>query len=145
MATDQKDDIKITYATMSGDQLDRLHAALDQAIVDVKRDFGRTYPMLIDGKEVTSAKTFADESPIDTPGSSGSSSPADASTCSRRLPRRGRRYPAWSARPWQERVALSGRSRTASASTGGSCRRSWATRPARTGSNASATSKSRRI
>ena len=43
-----------------------LHAALDTAIADVKRDFGRTYPMLIDGKHVTAPKTFADESPIDT-------------------------------------------------------------------------------
>ena len=51
MPTDKKE-MKITYATMSAEQMADLHAALDAAIVAVKKDFGQTYPMMIDGKAV---------------------------------------------------------------------------------------------
>jgi len=105
MAIDQKDDIKITYATMSGDQLDRLHAALDQAIVDVKRDFGRTYPMLIAGSEVTAAKTFADESPIDTRVIIGQFQSGGREHVQQAIAAARKAYPAWSALSWQQRVA----------------------------------------
>jgi 1-pyrroline-5-carboxylate dehydrogenase len=105
MAIDQKDDIKITYATMSGDQLDRLHAALDQAIVDVKRDFGRTYPMLIAGSEVTAAKTFADESPIDTRVILGQFQSGGREHVQQAIAAARKAYPAWSALSWQQRVA----------------------------------------
>ena len=66
METDQKTTMKITYATMGAEQLADVHAALDEAIVEVRKTFGRTYPMMIGGKAVEAGKTFADESPIDT-------------------------------------------------------------------------------
>ena len=66
METDVKAaQMKITYATMSAEQMDDLHKALDQAIAQVKGTFGRTYPMYIDGQPVEAGKTFVDESPID--------------------------------------------------------------------------------
>ena len=56
METDVKaTEVKITYATMSGDQLETLHAALDKAIASAKGELGRTYPLYIDGKLVASA------------------------------------------------------------------------------------------
>ena len=57
---------KITYSTMSAEQMVDLHSALDAAIVDVRKQFGQTHPMFINGQPVTAGKTFADESPIDT-------------------------------------------------------------------------------
>ena len=56
---------KITYATMSGDQMESLHRELDQAIDQVKAVFGRSYPMMIAGQPVTAAREFDDRSPID--------------------------------------------------------------------------------
>ena len=67
METDVKTtQMKITYSTMSAEQMVDLHAALDEAIIDVKKQFGQTHPMFINGQPVTAAKTFQDESPIDT-------------------------------------------------------------------------------
>ena len=67
METDVKTaQMKITYATMSAEQMDDLHRALDAAIADVQKQFGQTHPMFVNGRPVTAAKTFVDESPIDT-------------------------------------------------------------------------------
>jgi len=46
---------KITYATMSGDQMEDLHRELDAAIASVKGSFGRSYPLVIGGREVRAA------------------------------------------------------------------------------------------
>ena len=67
METDTKAaQMKITYATMSAEQMEDLHAALDAAIVDVKGTFGRTHPMFVGGRPVKADRTFNDTSPIDT-------------------------------------------------------------------------------
>jgi hypothetical protein len=52
METDTKTTMKITYATMSAEQMADLHNALDAAIADVKGTFGKTYPLVINGREV---------------------------------------------------------------------------------------------
>jgi 1-pyrroline-5-carboxylate dehydrogenase len=57
---------KITYATMSGDQMEGLHRELDAAIDRVQTSFGRSYPLMIAGREVRAAGEFEDRSPIDT-------------------------------------------------------------------------------
>ena len=97
--------MKITYATMSAGQMEDLHAALDDAIAEVKNSFGRTYPMYIAGKAVEAERTFDDSSPIDTRWligrfqSGGREHVRDAVAAARRA------YPAWSRLPWRERVA----------------------------------------
>jgi 1-pyrroline-5-carboxylate dehydrogenase len=107
METDVKAaQMKITYATMSAEQMDDLHKALDQAIAQVKGTFGRSYPMYIDGRPVEAGKTFVDESPIDTRWvighfqSGGREHVRDAVKAARGA------FPAWSRLPWRERVAL---------------------------------------
>ena len=55
---------RITYATMSADP--NLHTEFDAAIERVKGMLGKTYPMYIDGRPVTSAEQFEDRSPTDT-------------------------------------------------------------------------------
>src|SRR3970040_1751314 len=97
--------MKITYATMSAEQMEDLHAALGDAIAEVKNSFGRTYPMYIAGKAVEAARTFDDSSPIDTRWlighfqSGGREHVRDAVAAARRA------YHAWSRPAWGERVA----------------------------------------
>jgi 1-pyrroline-5-carboxylate dehydrogenase len=104
MATDQTQ-MKITYATMSAEQMSDLHAALDQAIVQVKKEFGRTYPMMIDGKAVEAGKTFADESPIDTRWVIGHFQSGGREHVKQAIAAARKASPAWAALPWQQRVA----------------------------------------
>jgi 1-pyrroline-5-carboxylate dehydrogenase len=103
MPTDKKE-MKITYATMSAEQMADLHAALDDAIVEVKKDFGRTYPMMIDGRPVEAGKTFADESPIDTRWIIGHFQSGGREHVQQAVAAARKAYPAWSALPWQKRV-----------------------------------------
>jgi 1-pyrroline-5-carboxylate dehydrogenase len=106
METDVKTtQMKITYSTMSAEQMVDLHSALDAAIVDVKKQFGHAHPMFIGGQPVTAGKTFADGSPIDTRWilghfqSGGREHVKDAVAAARAA------APAWAALPWRERVA----------------------------------------
>ena len=39
--------------------------AFDEALVEARQQLGRTYPMIINGKERTAAKTFDATSPVD--------------------------------------------------------------------------------
>lgn len=97
---------KITYATMSADRMEDLHRELDAAIERVKATFGRSYPMVIGGREVRAGSEFEDRSPIDTRmllgrfQSGGRQEVRDAIAAAKAA------YPAWSARPWQDRVTL---------------------------------------
>ena len=97
---------KITYATMSGDQMEDLHRALDRAIEEVKATFGRSYPLIINGREVNASSEIDDRSPVDTRillgrfQKGGREHVRDAIAAARAA------YPAWSARPWRDRVAL---------------------------------------
>jgi 1-pyrroline-5-carboxylate dehydrogenase len=57
---------KITYATMSAEQMDDLHREMDEAVAAALKGFGATHPMFINGRPVTAADEFEDRSPIDT-------------------------------------------------------------------------------
>ena len=54
------DDMKITYATMSADQMETLHRGIDDAIEQIKPQLGKTYPMHIDGEAIESSEQFDD-------------------------------------------------------------------------------------
>jgi 1-pyrroline-5-carboxylate dehydrogenase len=97
---------KITYATMSGDALDELHRELDAAIDRVKDTFGRSYPLVIGGRDVKAASEFDDRSPIDTRILLGTFQSASREQARDAITAARTAYPAWSARPWAERVAL---------------------------------------
>ena len=58
-----KPPVKITYATMSGDQLEELHGALDAAIPAVQAAFGQTHPMWINGHAVQDRRSFPRHQP----------------------------------------------------------------------------------
>src|SRR5579885_3084803 len=91
---------------MTADRMEDLHRELDTAIERVKSAFGKSYPMVINGREVKAAGEFDDRSPIDTRillgtfQSGGRQEVRDAIAAAKAA------FPAWSARPWQERVAM---------------------------------------
>jgi 1-pyrroline-5-carboxylate dehydrogenase len=97
---------KITYATMSGDQMEDLHRELDAAIDRVKSSFGSSYPLVIAGREVRAAGEFDDRSPIDTRILLGTFQNASREQTRDAIAAAKAAYPAWSARPWTERVAF---------------------------------------
>src|SRR4051812_42656600 len=97
---------KITYATMSGDRMEDLHRELDAAIASVRTSFGRSYPLVIGGREVRAASEFDDRSPIDTRIVLGTFQQASREQTRDAIAAARAAYPAWSARPWRDRVAL---------------------------------------
>src|SRR5438477_13019397 len=97
---------KITYATMTADRMEDLHRELDASIDRVKARFGKSYPMFIGGREVRASSEFEDRSPFDTRillarFQSGSREHVREAIAAARAA-----FPAWSARPWRERVSL---------------------------------------
>jgi 1-pyrroline-5-carboxylate dehydrogenase len=116
-------DTKITYATMSGDQMEGLHRELDAAIDRVKASFGRSYPLMIAGREVRSAGEFEERSPIDTRILLGTFQQASREQTRDAIAAAKTAYPGWSARPWTERVALLRRWPGSIGPGDGSCRR----------------------
>jgi 1-pyrroline-5-carboxylate dehydrogenase len=107
MATDARSpQNKITYATMSGDRMEDLHRELDRAIEQARSTFGRSYPLIIDGREVRASKEFDDVSPIDTRVLIGRFQSADRAQVREAIAAARRAFPAWSARSWADRVAM---------------------------------------
>jgi 1-pyrroline-5-carboxylate dehydrogenase len=96
--------MKITYATMSGEQMEDLHRELDRAIQDVRASFGRSYPLIIDGREVRATAEFEDRSPIDTRILLGRFQSASREQVRDAIAAARAAFPAWSARPWTARV-----------------------------------------
>src|SRR5205823_10213894 len=105
MATETKSP-KITYATMTADRMEDLHRELDAAIGRVKTSFGKSYPMMIGGRAVQSPNEFDDRSPIDTRILLGKFQSGTREQVREAIAAARAAFPAWSARPWRERVAL---------------------------------------
>jgi 1-pyrroline-5-carboxylate dehydrogenase len=107
METDtKKPQTKITYATMTADRMEDLHRDLDGAIEKVKSTFGKSYPLMIGGRDVRASKEFDDRSPIDTRILLGKFQSGGAEHVRDAIAAAKAAFPAWSARPWRERVAL---------------------------------------
>ncbi|MAG71372.1 MAG: 1-pyrroline-5-carboxylate dehydrogenase [Acidobacteria bacterium] len=104
--TDPKPEMKITYATMSADQMETLHRGIDDAIEQIKSQLGKTYPMYIDGEAIESAEQFDDLSPIDTRTVLARFQTGTADHVRDAVRAARAAAPAWSARPWTERVAI---------------------------------------
>lgn len=58
-------DPKITY-TSTPEEIEAMHGKFDAALADVQKTFGTAYPMIIDGKDVTSDDLFDVVAPADT-------------------------------------------------------------------------------
>jgi 1-pyrroline-5-carboxylate dehydrogenase len=107
MATDVRQDAaKVTYATMGADHMEGLHREFDAAIARVKNDFGRAYPMFINGKEVVGSGAFDDTSPIDTRILIGRFQEGTAQRVRDAVAAAQAAYTFWSGKPWEHRVRL---------------------------------------
>ena len=107
MAADAKGGrAKITYATMTADRMEDLHRELDRAIELAQSTFGRSYPLVIGGHLIRSSGEFEDRSPIDTRILLGRFQSASREQVHDAIAAARSAFPAWTARPWAERVAL---------------------------------------
>ena len=96
---------KITY-TATPDQIEAMHATFDEALETFAGTYGTEYPIVINGEDITGRPTFDVVAPSDTTlvlatMQSGTVEDVDAAVAAARAA-----YPAWSGRPWQERVAI---------------------------------------
>ena len=97
---------KITYATMGAEQMDELHRQIDRAIERAPSTFGREHPMYVGGQAVRASEQFDDRSPIDTRILIGRFQQGTREQAGDAIARARAAYPAWSERPWQDRVRL---------------------------------------
>jgi 1-pyrroline-5-carboxylate dehydrogenase len=78
----------------------------DEAVARLRKDLGKAYPLVIDGKDVKTKSTFTTKSPAEHKLVVGRWA-AGAKTDARKAVAAAKKgFPAWSATPWQERVAL---------------------------------------
>ena len=96
---------KITY-TATPEQVARMHDTFDASIADVRKGFGQTHPMIINGEERTGRATFAVRAPHDRSIVLGYFQLGTKDDVNDAVAAAQAAYPAWSARPWQERVAI---------------------------------------
>ena len=96
---------KITY-TATAEQVERMHSAFDEALVEANAQLGGSYPMIINGVERTAARTFDATSPIDRSKILGTFQLGTNQDVDDAVAAAAAAYPAWSSRPYQERVAI---------------------------------------
>src|SRR5262245_34647728 len=96
---------KVTYVTLAGNE--EANAAYDRAVVAARAALGHTHSLWIDGKPVGDGRTLDDDrSPIDTSVVVARFQRGTPAHVSAALDGARRAFPAWSGRPWQERVAI---------------------------------------
>lgn len=102
MATPQK----ITYTSADVDMTE-FHRLFDEALAQVKKDLGKTYPLWIGGEEVYSdAEPIVDVSPIDTGVVLGKFQAATPAQVDQAVRAAKAAQKGWRKTPWQERVRI---------------------------------------
>ncbi len=96
---------KITY-TSTPEQVESMHNAFDIALEDLRGELGQTYPLLIGGEERAGADTFEVRSPADNEIVIGRFAAGTEADVNDAVAAAKAAFPAWSQRPWQERVAI---------------------------------------
>jgi 1-pyrroline-5-carboxylate dehydrogenase len=96
---------KLTYSTMFNPP-EELHQGFDEALAALKKDLGKEYAMLIDGKDVFAGEKFEDRSPINTDWVLAVMQKGNESYAEQAIKAARRAFPAWSRTPWQERIRL---------------------------------------
>ncbi len=97
--------IKVTYSTLASPD-PRLDTMYDQAVKDARANFGKTFPMYINGEERFADETFEKVSPVDTElvmGHFQKGTPADAQDA---IAAAKSAFDGWRHTPWQERVEI---------------------------------------
>jgi 1-pyrroline-5-carboxylate dehydrogenase len=96
---------KITY-TATPDQIEAMHSSFDDALAQFESRFGETYPIVIDGEASTGRDTFDVVAPADTSVVLARMQKGTVDDVNAAVAAVQAAYPAWSARPWEERVAI---------------------------------------
>jgi 1-pyrroline-5-carboxylate dehydrogenase len=105
MTEKERKHIKVTYSTLgSPDPL--LHEYFEEAVVNLKNNLGRTFPLYINGEEVMAEETFSKISPVDTSLVLAHFQKGTANHAQQAIAAARAAFPGWSRTPWQERVAL---------------------------------------
>lgn len=97
--------IKVTYSTLASPDplLDQLY---DEAVARVKQNFGKEFPLYIDGQERFAEETFTKISPVDTDLTMGKFQKGTEKDARDALVAARAAFPKWRKTPWQERVAI---------------------------------------
>ena len=97
---------KVTYATLAAGQTPEFSRAYDEALDAVKKRLGRTHPLFIGGKEVSTRETFADTNPGDTRQVLGRFATGTRDDAKTAIAAARRAYESvWRDLPWKERIA----------------------------------------
>ena len=96
--------LKITYATLS-DSNEEIHKGYEAGLAEARTLLGASYGNFVDGKWLTDGPTFEKRTPID--GSVvGTFTKGDRNTAKSAIAAAKAAFPAWSSRPWEDRVKL---------------------------------------
>ena len=98
---------ELTYQTyQERDELAAFHDAYEDAVVSVRAELGESHPLRIDGESVTTADSFAVESPGDTTLQIGEFAAGDADDIDAAVAAAAAAQPAWEAMGPSDRAAL---------------------------------------
>ena len=78
----------------------------DAAVARLLKGLGRTYPLVIDGKDVKAKGTFTTKSPADHSLRIGAWAAGTKDDARKAIAAAKKGFPAWSSTPWQERAAI---------------------------------------
>ena len=96
---------KVTYVTLAGNA--EANAAYDHAVSAARASLAGTFPNWIDGRQAGGDRSLDDDrSPIDTAVLVARFPRCTRADVSAAIDGARRAFPAWSGRPWQERVAI---------------------------------------
>ena len=96
---------KLTYATMFNPP-EALHTGFDQAVDSLKKNLGKEYAMIINGKDVLADEKWDDHSPVNTDWVLAKMQKGNARHAQEAIAAARKAFPGWSRTPWQERVKL---------------------------------------
>ncbi len=96
---------KITY-TATAEQVERMHQAFDAALADVTSEWGKSYPMIVNGADRQGSGTFEVRAPANHDIVIGRFQKGSKKDVDDAVAAAESAFPAWSGRPYQERVAM---------------------------------------
>lgn len=91
---------------VSENSTEQFHASFEKAVNDVKKGFGKKYPLIIDGKEVYSSDTFLVASPSDTKITLGEFPVATIDDTNNAIESAKNAFDKWSELSYQKRVEI---------------------------------------
>ena len=95
---------KITYATLGGEGMEKVHDALEAEMEGVVQSFGAEHTMMIGGIQVAADEKFEDYSPVDNRILLGTFQAGTEAQVHQAVAAARSALPQWSGLHWQERV-----------------------------------------